>query len=31
MDMFRIIMPLCLLYLPTFDVGMGQHSACSSL
>jgi hypothetical protein len=31
MDMFRIIIPLCLLCLPTFDVGMGQRSTCSSL
>jgi hypothetical protein len=28
MDMFRIIISLCLLYLFTFDVDMGQHSAC---
>jgi hypothetical protein len=27
MDMFRIIISLCLLWLPTFDVDMGQHSA----
>jgi hypothetical protein len=28
MDMFMIIISLCLLYLLTFAVGMGQRSAC---
>jgi hypothetical protein len=27
MDMIRIIISLCLLCLPTFDVDMGQRSA----
>jgi hypothetical protein len=28
MDMFMIIISLCLLYLHTFDVDMGQRFAC---
>jgi hypothetical protein len=31
MDMFMIIISLCLLYLLTFDIDMGQRSTCSSL
>jgi hypothetical protein len=31
MDMFRIIISLCLLYLLTFDVDMGQSFACLCL
>jgi hypothetical protein len=28
MDMFRIVISLCLLCLPTFDVDMDQRSSC---
>jgi hypothetical protein len=31
MDMFMIIISLCLLYLLTFDVDMAQRSACLCL
>jgi hypothetical protein len=31
MDMFMLIISLCLLYLLTFDVDMGQRSACLCL
>jgi hypothetical protein len=31
MDMVMITLSLCLLYLLTFDVDMGQHYASSSL
>jgi hypothetical protein len=31
MEMFMIIISLCLVYLLTFDIDMGQRSACSSL
>jgi hypothetical protein len=31
MDMFMIIISLCLLYLLTFDVDMSQRSACLCL
>jgi hypothetical protein len=31
MDMFKIIISMCLLYLLTSDVDMGQRSACLCL
>jgi hypothetical protein len=31
MDMFMIIISLCLSYLLTFDIDMDQHSACLCL